>query len=199
MEERVCKLLVLGDPGVGKTALFKRITEGSFCEEGISTLGADFATTIWPVGDETVSLQIWDTAGQERFHAIGNAFYRGTDACMIVFDLTRKETFQHVTLWREGLEQKIGTNHPHDFPLLLIGNKFDLAESREVNSDEAMTFGTSHGFSYFEVSAKTQENIGNALDELARRFVESSKNDVFQVIHPERGSLEWNQSGLRCC
>jgi Ras-related protein Rab-7A len=199
MNERFCKVLLLGDLGVGKTALCRRITESSFFEEKISTLGADFATKDWAIGDRIVPLHIWDTAGQERFHAICSAFYRGTDACMIVFDLTRRDTFEHVVTWKEGLEQKIGVNRPGDFPLLLLGNKSDLVDRREVDGDEAAQFGKIHGFSYFEVSAKTQDYVGNALDEVARRFVERSKSNVFRSIRPNATAVEAPEDSQKCC
>jgi Ras-related protein Rab-7A len=199
MSDRFGKILILGDPGVGKTALFHRITQGLFCEKASPTLGADFTTKTWNVGDKTVSLQIWDTAGQERFRAMGSAFYRGTDACLIVFDLTRRETFQHVIKWKDGLESKIGANRPGDFPLLLIANKSDLQENREVTADEAKTFGKEYGFCYFEVSAKTQENVEMALDEVAKRFLEASKNDVFKVVRPEIGIGEMGKYRGKCC
>jgi small GTP-binding protein len=192
MSERFCKVLLLGDPEVGKTALFHRIIKGAFCEEASSTLGADFATKIWPMSDKTITLQIWDTAGQERFHALGAAFYRGTDACAIVFDLTRRHTFEHVITWKDGLEQKIGAGHP----LMLLANKSDLVDARAISFEEATAFGTDHGFAYFEVSAKTEENLPNVLDEIARQFIESTKHEVTRVIQPVE---KVEEPRTRCC
>jgi small GTP-binding protein len=196
MGERVCKILFLGDPEVGKTALFHRITRGAFWEEASSTLGADFATKTWPVADKTITLQIWDTAGQERFHAMGTAFYRGTDACAIVFDLTRRRTFEHVAAWQAGLEQKIGARRGDGFPLVLLANKADLAARREVSFDEAAAFGSQHGFAYFEVSAKTEENLPMVLNEIATRFVEARRTEVTKVIRPVE---KFDEARLACC
>ena len=153
----------MGDSSVGKTTLIHSFVNNEFCEDFKATIGADFFSKTVTVDGTTIDLQIWDTAGEERFHSVGVAFYRGTDACLLVYDITQIDTFKRVGVWLDDLLNKAGITNPDAFPIMLFGNKIDLADQRQVPTEEARQWANSKRCSFFEVSAKTQENVEDGL------------------------------------
>merc|ERR1719231_1596660 len=95
------KVIILGDSGVGKTSLMNQYVHKRFSNQYKATIGADFLTKEVMIDDKLVTLQIWDTAGQERFQSLGVAFYRGADACILVYDITNPKSFDHLDSWRD--------------------------------------------------------------------------------------------------
>merc|ERR1712230_223824 len=135
------KVIILGDSSVGKTSLMNMYVNKKFNNQYKATIGADFLTKEVMVthnGDQRlVTMQIWDTAGQERFQSLGVAFYRGADACILVFDLTSKKSFQNLNTWREEFLIQASPRDPESFPFVVLGNKVDLKDSRMVAVKEA--------------------------------------------------------------
>lgn len=144
-----------------------------------ATIGADFLTKevlVMHNGDQRlVTMQLWDTAGQERFQSLGVAFYRGADACALVFDLTEKKTFENLNMWREEFLGQSLPLEPDHFPFMVLGNKFDLKDKRAVSLKQATEFCQSKGIIqqgtekpvYFETSAKDSMNVNSAFHMLA--------------------------------
>ena len=91
-----------------------------------STIGADFLTKSVQKGEDSIQLQLWDTAGAEKYHSMGQSFYRGSEVCVLVFDITDNETFQNIEGWRKEFLEQFNPNIPEQFPLVLIGNKCDM-------------------------------------------------------------------------
>jgi len=143
------KIIILGDSSVGKTSLMNQYVSKRFNAQYKATIGADFLTKEVMVthnGDQRlVTMQLWDTAGQERFQSLGVAFYRGADACALVFDLTEKKTFENLNTWREEFLVQSAPSNPDNFPFMVIGNKFDLKEKRAVSLKQATEFCQSKG------------------------------------------------------
>ena len=132
------KLIILGNSGVGKTSLMRRYVDQVFSSQFKTTIGADFSTKDVPVGDDMVTLQIWDTAGQERFQSLGYAFYRGSDACVLVYDVTNAQSFEKIDSWREQFITYSGVEVPLDFPFVLLGNKADADPSKHTVQQSAV-------------------------------------------------------------
>ncbi len=126
------KVILVGDSGVGKTNILNRYTKDEFNFDSKTTIGVEFGSKIFNVKDHFVKIQIWDTAGQERYRSITNAYYKGSKGAIIVFDLGRRETFDHVERWYEDINR----NGDKDISIILVGNKSDL-ETRAVTKDEA--------------------------------------------------------------
>merc|ERR1712100_304095 len=126
------KVIILGDSSVGKTSLMNMYVNRKFNNQYKATIGADFLTKEVMVthnGDQRlVTMQIWDTAGQERFQSLGVAFYRGADACILVFDLTSKKSFDNLDTWREEFLVQSGPSDSANFPFVVLGNKVDLRD-----------------------------------------------------------------------
>ena len=143
------KLILLGDTSVGKTCLFKKITTGQFLEKNVSTVGIDRRTIEMKCEfdengkkiEKNLTISLTDTAGQERFKAITRSYYKGSDAAVLLYDITDKKTFNHVKEWIESIQNSLGNVNDNNYVIFLMGTKIDLVESkkkvREVEEEEA--------------------------------------------------------------
>ncbi|MBY9007165.1 MAG: GTP-binding protein [Candidatus Lokiarchaeota archaeon] len=161
------KSIVVGDGGVGKTAMTLRFSKGFFTEDYKMTIGVDFhVRTINVDTDEEqirAKLQIWDTGGQERFSSIRPMYYRGALGALLMFDLTSLPSFEHLPQWIE----EVRANVQNEVPVLLVGNKCDLVEQRAITLEEIDTFTRDFNLYYMEASAKTGDNVGDCFQILA--------------------------------
>ncbi len=168
------KSIVVGDGGVGKTALTLRFSKGFFTEDYKMTIGVDFhvKTIMIETEDEgslRVKLQIWDTGGQERFSSIRPMYYRGSLGALLIFDLTSYESFEHLPQWIE----EVRSNIKNEVPFLLVGNKSDLLDERAISLEEINSFTGKFNLYYMETSAKTGEGVGDCFYILACLMVGS--------------------------
>merc|ERR1712224_619273 len=164
------KVIILGDSGVGKTSLMNQYVNKKFSNQYKATIGADFLTKEVMIEDKLVTMQIWDTAGQERFQSLGVAFYRGADACVLVYDVTNEKSFWQLDSWREEFLIQAMPPNPDDFPFIVLGNKVDKPEAeRLVSAAKAQLWcrekpkATEH----FETSAKMNMNVEQAFQRIA--------------------------------
>ena len=154
--DAIFKLLIIGDSGVGKSCFLLQFIEGDFKEDHNVTIGVEYGAKAIKVGNKLIKLQIWDTAGQESFRAITRSFYRNAHAVILMYDLTRKETFVNLDEWLREVRQ----NANREAVVYLVGNMLDIAEEREVTTDEAQTYAKEEKLDGFtEASAKTAENV----------------------------------------
>jgi Ras-related protein Rab-7A len=173
------KVIILGDSGVGKTALLHKYVHGQFIEEHKATIGADFLTKEVVFPDKVVTLQVWDTAGQERFQSLGTAFYRGADACVLVYDVTNEESFKQIETWRSNFLDQASPQNTGDFPFLLLGNKTDLTQDRVVEQGQGKALADKHRMKFFETSALNGHNVETAIREIASHASEQETVPVF--------------------
>jgi Ras-related protein Rab-11A len=160
----VVKVVLVGDSGVGKSNLMARHVEDAFRAEALSTIGVEFMTKMSEVDGSNFKVQIWDTAGKERFRAITRSIYHGAKGALVVFDITNRESFDHVATWLEELKQQL----PSPAPIFLVGNKCDLEHAREVKRETAEAFALEHNVCYLETSAKDDVNVGRAFEMIVR-------------------------------
>ncbi|KAF4036314.1 Ras family [Phytophthora infestans] len=163
--ESILKVVLIGDSGVGKSNLVMRFTKNKYMPHSVQTVGFEFATKTIRVGDRRLRAQIWDTAGQERFQSLTAAYYRNAVGAMIVYDITNRSSFEHVTGWLAQVHE-----HSHEsLVLILVGNKCDLAhlpESRQVSTLEAARFAAKHSMEFLETSALDATNVVDAFKKL---------------------------------
>ena len=161
------KILILGDSFVGKTNMLKRFLNNEFDMNTKETVGVEFGSKNFIFGEnDIIKAQIWDTAGQERYRSVTKAYYKGAKGALLVYDITRKSTFENIDNWLIDLR----TNADKDILIVLIGNKSDLLDNREVSSEDAQTKAEQYNIAYMETSAKSGDNISKAFTELVEQI-----------------------------
>jgi Ras-related protein Rab-7A len=188
------KVIILGDSGVGKTSLMNQYKYKKFSNQYKATIGADFLTKEVPIDDRLVTLQIWDTAGQERFQSLGVAFYRGADACVLVYDVTDNKSFDNLESWMEEFLVHAAPRNVDTFPFVVLGNKADIASpKRQVNEAKARAFCQSKGdIPHFETSAKDALNVEQAFLTIAKNALQQESQSK-PIFIPD--SINLNQDG----
>ncbi|NWZ45691.1 RB18B protein, partial [Brachypodius atriceps] len=163
------KLLLVGDSGVGKSSLLRRFTDGAF-EPGLKpTVGIDFKVKKMVVEGRAVQLAIWDTAGQERFRTLTPSYYRGAQGVILVYDVTRKDTFTGLGKWLNELEMYTTNSSSVK---MLVGNKTDKPD-REVERKEGLQLARKHSLLFIETSAKTEDGVQEAFEELVIKILQA--------------------------
>jgi len=150
-----CKIIFIGDPSVGKSSILSRFYDDKFELEYQPTIGLDFQHKNYEIKGNTIKLYLYDTAGQEKYKSLIPMYIRDTNIILIVYDITVKESFTHTDQWfkeTEDLRRK-------DAILVLVGNKIDLEEKRQISTKEAEDYAAQKGFLFHEVSAKSGEGI----------------------------------------
>jgi small GTP-binding protein len=161
------KIVLIGDGAVGKTALVNRFMEGKFRADYLPTIGSQVYTRMVVGKDGTkITLVVWDISGQPAFNTIRPAYYRGAAAILLVYDLTRIETFQHLDGWLDEVKR-----HSPSPEIILLGNKSDLEAERRVPRKSGEEYASKVRVSYLETSAKDGSNVLEAFAALANRLV----------------------------
>lgn len=152
------KIIFCGDAGVGKTSIINSIMGQKFSEEYEPSIGVDFFSKTVRYNGRLIKLQIWDSAGQEKFRSLIPNYIRGSAIIFLIFDVSQKITYEHLNEWLNFI-----TNIENGGLIIIVGNKIDLKDSREVNTEEAEKYCKDKKYEYFEVSAKNGTNIDNML------------------------------------
>uniref|UniRef100_A0A8C3KBB9 RAB2A, member RAS oncogene family n=3 Tax=Charadriiformes TaxID=8906 RepID=A0A8C3KBB9_9CHAR len=171
------KYIIIGDTGVGKSCLLLQFTDKRFQPVHDLTIGVEFGARMITIDGKQIKLQIWDTAGQESFRSITRSYYRGAAGALLVYDITRRDTFNHLTTWLEDARQHSNSN----MVIMLIGNKSDLESRREVKKEEGEAFAREHGLIFMETSAKTASNVEEAFINTAKSIYEKIQEGVFDI------------------
>lgn len=167
--EHLFKLLLVGDSGVGKTSILLSFTQGDFKDNVRNTVGVDLKVKMMNFRGQKLKLTIWDTAGQERFRTLTSAYYRGAHGIILVYDICSRDSFENLTHWLKEIDI-YSTNE--DAIKLLIGNKMDKDAERQVPKKEGSQFAREHGMLFIEASAKTQEGVVQAFQELLAKILD---------------------------
>ncbi|PON49003.1 Small GTP-binding domain containing protein [Parasponia andersonii] len=163
------KILLIGDSGVGKSSLLVSFISNS-ADDLAPTIGVDFKIKLLTVDGKKLKLTIWDTAGQERFRTLTSSYYRGAQGIILVYDVTRRETFTNLSdVWAKEVEL-YSTNQ--DCVKMLVGNKVDRESDRAVSREEGIALAKELGSLFLDCSAKTRENVEQCFEELALKIME---------------------------
>ncbi len=165
---KVIKVMILGDSGVGKSSILERYIKQTFNTSYKVTLGSDFLTMDLEVKGKKVRLQLWDTAGQEKYRSLSISYYRGSDACVFVYDVADKPSFQNLDGWVKIFFEQIAEAKRPGFPVMLFGNKADK-QNRQVDTEEAKKWCAQQRepMPYFETSAKSGTGLAEGFTHLA--------------------------------
>ena len=187
--KRVVKILILGDTGVGKTSLVTRVVKGIFPDPDRlkSTIGSAFFVKDYKFDVMDISAQIWDFAGQERFRSFMRNMFRGAEGGMFVFDLTNKVTLDDLeSFWIPEIEEKLKINLEegifNDKTFILVGNKKDKEDLRDVTNEEIAKFAEKYNLPYYETSAKTGENAEEMFFELVSKIYQKILQKIEERI-----------------
>ena len=151
------KYIIIGDSAVGKSNILTRYVYEKFNEEFQSTLGVEFAAKNAIINNKIFRIQIWDTAGQESFRSITRAYYKNSVCAFIVYDITSRTSFESVKSWLDDIQKQC----PQTTFLVLVGNKIDLENERQILYEEGASFAEKNNMLFVETSAKTGQNIEN--------------------------------------
>nr|AAF98238.1 unknown [Homo sapiens] len=197
----VFKVVLIGESGVGKTNLLSRFTRNEFSHDSRTTIGVEFSTRTVMLGTAAVKAQIWDTAGLERYRAITSAYYRGAVGALLVFDLTKHQTYAVVERWLKELYDHAEAT----IVVMLVGNKSDLSQAREVPTEEARMFAENNGLLFLETSALDSTNVELAFETVLKEIfakVSKQRQNSIRTNAITLGSarldrsLAWGEEGL---
>uniref|UniRef100_A0A2K5W406 Ras-related protein Rab-17 n=2 Tax=Macaca fascicularis TaxID=9541 RepID=A0A2K5W406_MACFA len=167
-QPRAFKLVLLGSGSVGKSSLALRYVKNDF-KNILPTVGCAFFTKVVDVGTASLKLEIWDTAGQEKYHSVCHLYFRGANAALLVYDITRKDSFLKAQQWLKDLEKEL---HPEEVLVMLVGNKTDLSEEREVTFQEGKEFAESQKLLFMETSAKLNYQVSEVFSAVAQELLQ---------------------------
>ena len=171
--EMMFKVVLVGDSFVGKTNIMSKYLKNEFHEDSKATVGVEFGSKQFNIEGHIIKAQIWDTAGQERYRAVTNAYYKGAKGAFIVYDITRKETFESVDKWIND----IITTCDKGLTIILIGNKSDLESQRQISKEQGEEKAKSFELAFLETSALSGENLEKGFNMLINEVYEKSKAD----------------------
>ena len=210
-EDLKFKIILLGDSGVGKTNLISRYISNSFDENTRATIGVEFFCKNFRINKKrTIKVEIWDTAGQERYKAITSVYYKGAKGASIVYDITSRKTFENIDKWIGEIKERT----TDDVKLIIIGNKTDLNNEREVKSEEALIKYQDMDIPLIETSALEDTNVNEAFinlikivyKDIARKEIEERKsisdNKISQGIDLksiDEDEINENKESFTCC
>eukprot|EP01040_Poterioochromonas_malhamensis_P002603 gene2603-2769_t len=178
------RFIVIGDTGVGKSCFLFRFVERRFQEDyGLTITASEFGSRTVELDDKIIKLQIWDTAGQESFRSITRSYYRGACAALLMYDISRRETFTHLNRWLEETKQ----NSNEHMVIMLIGNKKDLDFKRTVSFQEGEQYAKQHGLLFMEASAKNGENVEEAFMTTAIQVLEHIRTGLYTIGDESHG------------
>ena len=178
--DKTCQILIIGDSSVGKTSLITRYTNGTFKEEYLATVGLDYYSKNEEINNQTIQVKLWDTAGQERFKALTQNYFRNAEGVLLAFDVTNEESFNNLKDWINSI--KINMEAKNIFlPLIVVGNKIDMENERDITKEDAENFASENKYKYFETSAKTGEGVDEAVKELINLVLNQNQVDEQKI------------------
>ncbi|GAA0151545.1 small GTPase [Lithospermum erythrorhizon] len=168
---------------VGKSCLLLQFTDKRFQPMHDITIGVEFGARMIAIENRQIKLQIWDTAGQEAFRSITRSYYRGAAGALLVYDITRRESFDHLVSWLEDARKTANPN----MTIVLVGNKCDLAHRRAVSTEEGEQFAKEHGLIFMEASARNGQNVEEAFTKLAALIYKKIQDGILDVSNETYG------------
>ncbi|CAH9133809.1 unnamed protein product [Cuscuta epithymum] len=175
-EDYLFKIVLVGDSAVGKSNLLARFARDEFYPNSKSTIGVEFQTQKMEINGKEVKAQIWDTAGQERFRAVTSAYYRGAVGALLVYDISRRLTFENIGRWLNELQ----THNDMNVVTILVGNKSDLIDAREVTIAEGKALAEVEGMFFMETSALNSSNVSAAFQTVVKEIYNILSRKVIQ-------------------
>jgi Ras-related protein Rab-1A len=189
-QEYIAKIIIVGEPGVGKSALLSVYFDNNYPSSYNTTIGVDFRTSIISLDEKNIKLQVWDTAGQERFRSITTSYYRGVHAIIMVFDITNMLSFQRLEKWISEIEKYVQRDKCY---IILAGNKVDDIHKDHVPQDKIDEFVSKYNIDYQSISVKHNYHVETVFSKII------SNIDLSSIKKQEYPRLEERRKKSRCC
>ena len=200
----IFKIIIIGDSSVGKTSFLLRFCDGKFDADSITTIGIDHKVKFISRQEKRIQLQIWDTAGQERFRSLSKTLFKGSDGILLMYDISKYETFKHIKNWINDIKTNIGVPI-EKIALIIIGNKSDLPEDeKKVDQNDVENLEKTTGFKIIEASAKNDYNVNESMIALVDKMLELGlgkikKEDEEEDEGTKKLSLKNTKKKNNCC
>lgn len=176
------KIIMVGNSGVGKSSFLTLFTEEKFTSEHNITIGVDFGAKYVNIGDKKIKLQIWDTAGQERFRAITRAYYRDAAACILLYDVSCRKSFNDLDKWVDDVKSM-----SNNINIILVGHKSDLVYERVVSYEEGKEYAEKHNMLFIEASSIKNENVEDVFINIAKNILRKIENENIDIYNNSNG------------
>ena len=204
--EQLYKIIIIGDSGVGKSNILNRYLRNEFKQDSKSTVGVEFGSKQLKVCGTNIKLQIWDTAGQERYRSITSAYYKGSKGCFLVYDITSTQSFENIEKWYEEIIKTVDK----DLSIILVGNKSDLENERQVTVEMGQDKAKNLNCPFFETSALNNTYIDTVFTTITEDIYNRCKNapkvddedDDFEIVPKDDKIININMEKLKektCC
>jgi Ras-related protein Rab-11A len=177
--DHLLKIILVGDVAVGKTNLITRYTTKAFSIESKPTLGIEFSMSTLYKNGKTIRVQIWDTSGQEIYKSMTKNYFKGAHGAIIVYDITKHKTFEHVSNWLKDINEAADLNPV----IMMVGNKRDLLNLREVQQDEAIQYAKQNSIAFIETSALDMTHVEVAFQNIINGIITSYLHRNIQPSH----------------
>jgi Ras-related protein Rab-11A len=182
----IYKIVLVGDSGVGKTNLLLRYLKNKFDQNSKATVGVEFGSKNITIDNSIVKAQVWDTAGQERYRSITSAYYKGSHGALVVYDVTKIESFNNIDKWISDLRN----NTNEKLVIMLIGNKIDLDKERTVKTEEGQEKSNENEVAYIETSALDSRNVEKAFESIVTKIHKTYINDNIKDMQTQSHQLQ---------
>ena len=183
------KIVIIGDTNVGKSNILSRYLTNEFTSNTKSTVGVELGIKFLKIKNTSTKIQIWDTAGQERYQAITSSYFRGSDGCFIVYDITNETSFNNIEKWFD----KIHEENDKEIPVIIVGNKCDLENERKIPTEKAKEKAQNLKCAFYETSALNAINIEQIFEELVNTIYDKtggnkSDDDIhIEIVNKNKG------------
>ena len=197
------KVVIIGEPGTGKTSFLHRLCDNEFKDDYICTVGVDFNVKIIKKDNNILRIQLWDTAGQEKFQVMTKNYYKGAKGCIIIYDISRRSSFEKVPFWIKEFKEM---NPESNYIIFLAGNKKDLTNDRKVSYEEGRVYAKQSGVLFSEISVKeSKETVDSMIEILGLKLIDilidermNSKNEIPNKVELAK-PIEFKHSNQQCC
>lgn len=192
----IYKILLLGDVNVGKTCFILSYVDEHFDDKHISTIGVDFKTKLFQINSEEIlKLQIWDTAGQDKFKCITKNYFRGTNAIILIYDITSKSSFKNIKNWLAQIKEILAD----EALVILVGNKCDLENERLITLEQGLMLANEYKLSFFESSAKENISIKEIFEHLIIEMLRKFNPESLENKYLDKEELHHYRQRYQSC